>query len=156
MMKLLLLVALLAGPTMYEWTDEKGGLHYTDDPSSIPANAKRRVTTGAEVMITPAAGRGDGGVAPALPAGADTCLEGQRRVAELERRWQEEKLVGPRIVEKENQQCQEQLRLHGEPAFATCMAGRTKAPSNGKVEALQAQLDGAKDALRRAQVSGCR
>ena len=156
-MKLLLLISLLAGPTLYEWTDAKGGLHYTDDPSSIPANAKRKVTTGAEVMVTPATGKGDGGVANAAPAtGTDSCAQAKRAVEQLERQLQDAKLAAPKDEEQENQHCQEQLRLLGQPAFARCMASRTKAPSNGAVEALQAQLETARDTLRRAQVSGCR
>jgi hypothetical protein len=156
-MKLFLLISLLAGPTLYEWTDAKGGLHYTNDPSTIPANAKRKVTTGAEVMVSPAAGKGDGGVAPSTPAptGLDSCVQAQKTVDQLERQLQEAKQVAPQTEEKENLACQEQLRLMGEPAFASCMAGRTGAPSKGAVEALQAQLESARDTLRRAQVSGC-
>jgi len=154
-MKLLLLLALGAGPTLYEWTDAKGGLHYTDDPSTIPATAKRKVTTGAELMITPPAEKGDAGVAVAPPPAPDTCAEGRRRVSQLERQLQDAKLDGPKTEERENERCQEQLRLMGQAAFARCMAGRTKAPSKGAVEALQAQLESAQDTLRRAQISGC-
>lgn len=158
MMKLLLLISLLAGPTLYQWTDAKGGLHYTDDPSTIPAKAQRKVTTGADVMVTPAAGKGDGGVSPSAPAstGPDSCVQARKVVDQLERQVQEAKVVDPKTEEKESQHCQEQLRLMGQPAFARCMAGRTKAPSNGAVEAVQAQLEGARETLRRAQVSGCR
>jgi hypothetical protein len=155
-MKLLLLISLLAGPTLYEWTDAKGGLHYTDDPSTIPTNAKRRVTTGAEVMVAPATGKGDGGVAPSTaPAGVDSCVQARRTVEQLEKQLQDAKLAAPKTEEKENQACQEQLRLMGQSAFARCMAGRTNAPASGAVEAVQAQLESARETLRRAQVSGC-
>ena len=156
-MKLFLLITLLAGPTLYEWTDAKGGLHYTDDPSTIPADAKRKVTTGAEVMISPAAGKGDGGVAPSAPSssGMDSCVQAHKTVDQLERQLQDSKQVAPRTEEKENQACQEQLHLLGEPAFARCMAARTAPPSNGAVEALQARLESARDTLRRLQISGC-
>lgn len=35
--------------TIYTWTDSRGTVHYTDDPSTIPANAKAKTTEGDEL-----------------------------------------------------------------------------------------------------------
>jgi hypothetical protein len=41
-MTLALLVAALLGQTIYEWTDSRGEVHFTDDKSSIPKGELRR------------------------------------------------------------------------------------------------------------------
>jgi hypothetical protein len=43
------MVAVSAAAEVYTWTDQNGVVHYTDNPSSVPAKAKARVTEGAEI-----------------------------------------------------------------------------------------------------------
>lgn len=168
-MKLVLLLALLAGPTIYEWVDAKGGTHFTDDPSTIPAGAKRRVTEGAEVMISPAAPRPDAGVArPTLDAGVvratlptpevgpDTCTAARKQISQLERQLQEAKGAFEETQEREAAACRQRLMTHGDATFAACMAGRSSEPDQAPTAAVQNQLEAARETLRRAQVSGCR
>ena len=50
-MTLALLVAALLGQTIYEWTDSRGEVHFTDDKSSIPKGAKVKTTEGEELTI---------------------------------------------------------------------------------------------------------
>jgi len=38
--------------TIYTWTDSRGTVHFTDDPSTVPANAKATTTEGAELSNT--------------------------------------------------------------------------------------------------------
>ena len=160
-MKIFLLLALLAGPTIYEWVDAKGGKHFTDDPSTIPANAKRRVTEGAELMITTAA-KSDAGVAatpapaPAPPTGTDSCTAARQQIAQLERQLQEAKVSFEETQAREMAACRERLALRGDAVYAACLAGRTTEPSTSPTAPVQAQLDAARETLRRAQVNGCR
>ncbi|MCA2980003.1 MAG: DUF4124 domain-containing protein, partial [Myxococcaceae bacterium] len=44
-----LLVAGSAGAEVYRWTDPDGTEHFTDNPSSVPANVKARATRGADI-----------------------------------------------------------------------------------------------------------
>jgi hypothetical protein len=39
---------------IYTWTDDQGVVHYTDDPSTIPAKSKAKTTRGAEIGSLPA------------------------------------------------------------------------------------------------------
>jgi hypothetical protein len=161
--KPLLIIALLAGQTFYEWTDASGQTHYTDDPSTIPAKAKRRVTQGAEpVLVTAgadagvrAAGRRDAGVVAQNkpgPASQDTCELAQQKVRELERRIAEAKDKAAADEQAANERCQQQLRQFGDGAFAQCMAARQ---SRGRASSYEKELEAAKDELRKAQVGGC-
>lgn len=43
-----------AAPTIHRWTDKQGVVHYTDDPESIPADAKAEQTKGAEIKVVAA------------------------------------------------------------------------------------------------------
>src|SRR5262245_21182665 len=43
------LIAMLLTQTIYTWTDARGTVYYTDDPSSIPADVKAATTTGDEL-----------------------------------------------------------------------------------------------------------
>jgi hypothetical protein len=153
-MLLALVLSLVAGQTIYEWVDSKGTSHFTDDPSTIPPNAKRKVTTGAELTVTPAAPRPDGG-AVAAPAPRDTCAPALALVKDTERQLEQEKAEAAQADEKENQRCQDVLRLQGEPGYARCMAGREKPATSPQRAALEKRLEEAKDTLRRAQVGGC-
>lgn len=171
-MKLALLLSLLAGQTIYEWIDSKGESHFTDNPSTIPRDAKRRTTEGAELMVaspTAAAGpRPDGGVPRAVPkapppapvtpgaSGPDSCVRVREQISQLERQQEALKTDFAQVQERENLQCQEVLRLSGQPDFARCMASRSKAPSPGQGAWLQKQLEAAQESLRRAQQDGCR
>ena len=40
------LASVASAQTIYTWTDSRGTVHYTDDPSTIPANAKAKTTEG--------------------------------------------------------------------------------------------------------------
>lgn len=48
-----LLLSLLVGSTVvaqvYTWTDKDGVTHFTDNPGSVPANVKAKVTEGSEI-----------------------------------------------------------------------------------------------------------
>lgn len=149
-MVMVLLVALLSGQTIYEWVDAKGQSHFTNDEGSIPSGAKRRATSGDALTQSPPVAKADAGVAPAPVAAApDTCAPARLRVAQLEKQLQE-----PRVVTAESTRCQEVLMVQGQGAFAQCMASRSPAGVPG--EAVQKELEAARDVLRKAQVSGCR
>lgn len=162
-MVLALVVSLLSGQVIYEWIDAKGDSHFTDDVSTIPPKAKRRVTSGVEPIIS--VPRSDGGsdaggsaaVAPRprpqAPAGPDSCALARKRLEELEQQVAREKLAFEQAQAREDQRCQEVLNLSGRGAFAQCMASRTQAapPSSAA-----SRMEEAQDALRRAQVGGCR
>ena len=175
-MVLTLVVALLSSQVIYEWIDSEGDSHFTDDVSTIPARAKRRTTTGAEPVLSvpraetrdagltrPDAGaqldagltRADAGVAQvaAKPSGPDSCERANKRIEEIEQQQQREKQAFTQQVEAEQQQCQTALNTLGQAGYSRCMAGRTqRQPPSGA----GAQLEDARDALRRAQVEGCR
>ncbi|HEY1087248.1 MAG TPA: DUF4124 domain-containing protein [Archangium sp.] len=167
-MKPLLLIALLAGQTFYEWVDASGQSHFTDDPASIPAGAKRRTTQGAEPMLvsTKSIDAGvstaarDGGVkvaappkaAPA-PSGPNKCEQAQQRIAELETRLAQVKDGASAEEQREAQRCQERLNQFGHGAYAQCMAARQQRPP--KTASLEKDLEVAREELRRVQVGGC-
>jgi hypothetical protein len=144
-----LVVALLVGQVIYEWVDEKGETHFSDDVSTIPATAKRRVTTGADIMVTPAAPKSDAGVRSA-PTGPDSCARAKAQVDLLEKQLVQEKQDFERLQEAEGLACQ---RHQGAPGrYAQCMANRSTAP---KATGTADQLEAARESLRRVQVSGC-
>ena len=166
--KPLLVIALLAGQTFYEWVDASGQSHFTDDPSTIPAGAKRRTTQGAEPMVVTtkpsdagvAMGARDGGVKLATPpktaqtpSGPNKCEQAQQRIAELEKRLAQVKDGASGDEQREAQRCQEQLNLLGQGAYAQCMAARQQRPP--KTAALEKDLEVAREELRRVQVGGC-
>ena len=149
-MVMALMVALLSGQAVYEWIDAKGQSHFTNDPGSIPAGAKRRSTTGEALTVTPATPKVDAGVVVAPVAAArDTCAPARLRVALLEKQLEDSK-----TVTAESTRCQEVLMLRGQGAFAQCMASRSQAGVPG--ENLQSELENSRDVLRKAQLSGCR
>lgn len=161
-MVLALVVSLVSGQVIYEWIDSQGDSHFTDDVSTIPAKAKRRVTSGVEPIISvPRTGAPDGGsltaqpapTRPQAPAGPDSCELARKRLQELEQQMEREKAAFAQAQAQEEERCREALNLLGRAAFAQCMAGRTQAapPSSAA-----SQMEQARDALRRAQVGGCR
>ena len=157
-MVMVLVVALLSGQVIYEWVDAKGQSHFTNDPGSIPAGAKRRATSGEALTVTPAVVKVDAGVvAPraAPPPAPETCGPARVRVAQLEKQLEDSKSVSDQVQERERKRCQEVLMVQGQGGFAQCMASRTQSgavPSG----AAQKDLEAARDVLRRAQISGCR
>ncbi len=45
-------VLLVLSQTIYTWTDSRGTVHYTDDPTTIPANVKAKTTEGGDLSHT--------------------------------------------------------------------------------------------------------
>lgn len=149
-MVLALVLALLGGQTLYEWVDELGESHFTDDVSTIPAKAKRRVTTGEEIMVTPAAPKIDAGVRPAR-LGPDSCAQARAQIARLEQQREKEKVDFEKLKEAEGLACQRMQGATG-ARYAQCMASRTQAQPHSSTPA---QLETAQETLRRAQANGC-
>jgi hypothetical protein len=160
-MVLALVVSLLSAQVIYEWVDSKGESHFTNDEKTIPANAKRRVTTGADLVVV--AAKADAGVSAvvaaddagvAVPPGPDACMLARQAVLKLEREVELAKVEAQQADEREYQRCQQALRLQGDFGYARCMSSRTKrAPPS---TAAATKLEEARETLRRAQVSGCR
>ena len=99
-----LVVSLLSGQVIYEWVDSKGESHFTDDVSTIPAKAKRRVTTGVEPVISvprsPDAGKPaptPPPVAPARPSGPDSCERARKQIQDVEQQAQREQAAFEKI-----------------------------------------------------------
>jgi hypothetical protein len=163
-MLLTLIISLLAGQTVYEWIDAKGQSHFTNDLSSIPAGAKRRVTAGEGLTVTPAGpaasgstgDRPDGGISPPPPptATVDTCALAQKQLAQLEQRLEQAKAAAAQTQDQENRNCQQVLLTHGHGSYAQCMAGRTEPAAADQLA--QKQLETSRETLRRAQQNGCR
>lgn len=160
-MKLLLVLSLLVGQTIYEWVDAKGESHFTNDPNSIPAGAKRRPTQGAEVLIEPSAAKKvkpsgvDAGVVAARPPGPDSCAQAREVISQLEAR----RAQAQQAKEQQGSRCQEVLNTHGQGDYARCMAGGADGADGAdasRVEPVEALLEGARATLRRAQEEGCR
>lgn len=155
-MVLTLLISLVSSQTMYEWVDAKGQSHFTNDPQSIPAGAKKRETKGAEVLVSPAATPAaaakpvDAGV-PAVVV--DTCALARKQLAEVERKLEQAKVDARKVQEQASQKCQQLLRTHGEGEFARCMASRSEAPAAD--QAGPKQLETSRETLRQAQQNGC-
>lgn len=172
-MKLLLLLSLLSGQAYYEWVDQHGESHFTDDPGSIPANAKRRTVEGMEqprradpVRVDAGApGRNDGGVqsaAPVRPApptvspptGPDSCERARKKVASLEAAVERGKAYTAEREKAQADRCMAQLQRFGQGAYAQCMATRQQGIDTR--DTAGRDLEAAREELRRAQVDGCR
>lgn len=168
-----LLLALLAlGQTTWQWTDAEGVQHFTDDPSTIPKGVKARTTEGEALgVITTERKVVDAGV-PEAPLRAvpdarpadNGCVRAQARVQALEKKLAEAKTEAQRRVDEHTGNCQAVLRTHGEGEYAKCMArgpsrrGRADpAPPDPATATapLAAELDQAREVLRRRQVGGC-
>ena len=174
-------VVLLAAPalaqTVYEWTDESGDVHYTDDRSTIPKNAKVRTTQGDDIGVvhvgprTSAQPARDAGASPKdaprpdagpVDAGAprparNLCTEHRARLTELEAAIPEAKRAADAYVDEQRAACQQRLLAQGASGYASCMAEPLKrSPElDAKVTRLEEQLVTTREELRRAQVSGC-
>ncbi|MDP2275155.1 MAG: DUF4124 domain-containing protein [Archangium sp.] len=158
-MVIALVVALLSGQVIYEWVDARGQSHFTNDQGSIPADAKRRATSGGALTVTPAVAKVDAGVVAPAPAVAatpapDTCGPARVRVAQLEKQLEDSKSVPDQVQEQERKRCQEVLMVQGQGGFAQCMA--TRSQGGQPSEAMQKELEAARDVLRKAQIRGCR
>ncbi len=162
-MVLALLVAALVGQTVYEWTDAQGQAHYTDDPSTIPRGAKVRTTEGEELTVVGASAKAltpDAGVRqkvrpPAAPK-RDRCAEAAKKVRGLEEKLAKEKQAHELALLRRSGDCQQILRTHGQAEYAKCTRrGRPSVEPPPGPEALERELETARELLRRAQVSGC-
>jgi hypothetical protein len=152
-----LLLAALLSQTVYEWTDAKGGVHYTDDRASIPSNAKKvRTTAGEEVTVMKLTPTPTTSAEPATPT-RNTCDELKAKVASLEtQRDALFKAYEARLSEAQAQ-CRSQLATHGQGAYAQCVSSTAaRAGAAPDDSSLKKDIDDAKEALRRAQVGGCR
>lgn len=157
-MKLMLVLALLGGQTLFEWVDAKGQSHFTNDESSIPAGVKRRVRQGQGLTVISAARSADAGVASKAPdagqGAGDSCALAKEAIATLEQEFERSRDQAKELQEREGRECQEVLMLQGQPGFARCMASRTEAaPQN---EVLKNELEAARERLRQSQQNGCR
>lgn len=151
-----LLLAALLSQTVYEWTDAQGGVHYTDDRSTIPSNAKKvRTTAGDDVSVMKLSTTPTTRATPATPT-KNVCDELKAKVASLEsQRDALFKAYDARISEAQAQ-CQARLVTHGQGAYAQCVASTSArvgaAPDDSS---LKKELDDTREALRRAQLNGC-
>ncbi len=159
----LMILALLA--QVYVWTDASGGTHYTDDRSTIPKGVKVRTTEGDELsVITPDARARDAGVSsPRRLEEVDTCAAAREQVSRVEARLDAAKKKTEQARLTWNGDCLSVLNLHGDAAYAQCMAGGRRSrrspqsPDPAVVTApIERDLEQARDGLRRAQVAGCR
>ena len=159
----LILFALLG--QVYVWTDASGGTHYTDNRASIPKGVKVRTTDGVELSVIPAGERAlDAGVASSRQReGVDTCEAARSQVSLVEARLDAAKKNAEKARLVWNGDCQAVLNLHGDAAYAQCMAGgrrsrRSPQPPDPTLATapIERDLEKARDTLRRAQVAGCR
>ncbi|PZR03954.1 MAG: hypothetical protein DI536_35070 [Archangium gephyra] len=155
-----LLVALVLSQTIYVWTDAKGVEHFTDDQSTVPRGAKVRTTAGNELNVVssdtpetkPAV------VAPA-PKNATSCDAARAQVSELEKKRADQAIAQTQLRDAEARSCQQVLATRGQGDYARCTAGieqRVQAASTQQDRELSRQLEAAREALRKAQVDGCR
>lgn len=154
---LTLLLAALLSQTVYEWTDAQGGVHYTDDKSSIPSGAKKvRTTAGDDVSVMKLTTTTTPSPEPAAPS-KNSCDELKAKISSLEsQRDALFKAYEARLSEAQAQ-CRSQLATHGQGAYAQCVSSTTaRAGAAPDDSSLKKDIDDAKEALRRAQVSGCR
>lgn len=84
---LLVALASLASAQVYTWTDKDGVAHFTDNPNSVPAHVKAKVTTGDDISTVTLAETKPVAVviaAPAVGAPAPVVAEDPNRA---EREW---------------------------------------------------------------------
>ncbi|MFT3706831.1 MAG: DUF4124 domain-containing protein [Archangium sp.] len=158
-MLLALAVSVLLGQaTTYEWVDEKGETHFTDDVSTVPKRAKVKTTTGGDLSVIEREPKN----APPQPPKKDkptwdTCEVAKRRLdvalAKLEEAKKKFELEQLRYEGK----CAEIASRFGAEEEARCLKRGRKAVAapTPKYSALQTEVDRQQDELRRAQVSGC-
>lgn len=155
---LTLLLAALLSQTVYEWTDAQGGVHFTDDRSTIPSNAKKvRTTTGQDVTVLKTTDSPKPAAADAQPAPAkNVCYELKAKIASLEAQRDALYRAYEARVSEAQAQCRTTLATHGQGAYAQCVASTTSrtgaAPDDA---AIKKEIDDTREALRRAQIGGC-
>jgi hypothetical protein len=157
-MTLALLVTALLGQTMYEWTDSRGEVHFTDDKSSIPKGAKVKTTEGEELTTIDA---------PPMPTtskpGKSTgqpiarCADSKKKVDALEARLTKAKEQHELALLRWQGNCAEVRSKFGADEEARCLrrGRKSAAPPEPNYAALEKETEAAADAHRRAQVSGC-
>jgi len=162
----LLLSLLLGQATTYVWTDQAGEDHYTDDRSSIPKGVKVRTTEGTPVEVVkrrPAPGTEQPAAAAREELEArDRCAAARDALAAAEKR-----LAEARTFEADPAPlagCQAVLAARGQGAYAQCMAAGNREGKaeearperqKRKVEAAEAEVEQARDRLRRVTSAGC-
>lgn len=153
----LLLPLLLGQATTYVWTDKEGD-HYTNDPSTIPKGVKARTTEGAPVEVVK---RRPGQAAAAAPAPEEgearrRCAAAREALARAEARLAAAR--APPAPSGRAARCQELLATAGQASYAACMvAADAEGEALRKEEARQAEaeVEQARDELRRATYGGC-
>ena len=105
--------AFLFSGEIYRWTDEKGGIHFTDDPSNIPARYRDQVgiRKATEEVPREPGDRTDSGPKPEGPAGETKSPEGQAdspdRVGEylktIDQKIEEKRRIEKKISELEEE-----------------------------------------------------
>lgn len=154
-----LVVLLSLGQTVYEWTDSKGQQHYTDDASSIPPGSKRRVMPAGPAKVEATAKRaGDAGSDDADGGRVDACAEARDRIAALEGLLRLKTSRSTESDERAFQRCNEYALRLGPAGISLCHIGHPEdfAGIDGGEDELKSRLETERDALRRAQVRGCR
>jgi len=156
-MTLALLVAALLGQTIYEWTDSRGEVHFTDDKSSIPKGAKVKTTEGEEINTIEA---------PTLPTGSrpvksgktiERCAVTKKKLEALETRLTKAKEQHESALLRWQGNCAQIRSKFGAEEEARCLrrGRKSAAPPESNYAALEKETEAAADAHRRAQVSGC-
>jgi hypothetical protein len=181
----LLVVVLALGQSVYEWTDARGELHFTDDPSTIPKGVKVRTTDGEDInVISARRTAADAGVQPKragptssprperatappwpeLADGIDTsCSRAAAKVRELEERYAATRREADIIDAKLRLDCASLLNTHGHAEYEKCQASPGGRPSRRPtrtivkpdVGPIERQLEAAREVHRRAQLAGC-
>lgn len=150
----LLVLALVSGQTFYEWVDASGQSHFTDDPSSIPANAKRRTTSGADVSVIPAPPRSAAKTSDPPrpippPTGPNLCERAEQKVRALEKKLEDARTREARV----GKNCLGSLSRGGRASYARCMAAPVAKVDHS---ALEKELEDAREEHRKVKIDGCR
>lgn len=156
-MTLALVVAALLGQTMYEWTDSKGEVHFTDDRSTIPKGAKVKTTEGEDVSSI------SGEPMPTRPPPKQTgktidrCLEAKKKVDAADARLTKAKQQHELAMLRWQGNCAEIRTKFGTQEETRCLRRGRKStnPPEPNYAATQKEYDDASELLRRAQVGGC-
>ena len=155
------LVVLCLGQTVYEWTDAQGQTHFTDDPSTIPAKARRKEfkpdprRLPVEVVsdaAAPDAGPGDAGVP------VDTCALARERIRAIEELIRVSQASAADRDERAGLRCRQLSLTLGEAALGLCHIDHPEdfQALDAGVHEARARLEVERENLRRAQVRGCR
>lgn len=83
----------------------------------------------------------------------DRCELARQQLVQLEQALREQQASAEEERQRQAQACQALLNTHGQGAWASCQASRSEP---GVDASLQEQVEAAREALRRAQIGGCR